>query len=202
MAFWDQTGDADGSSRGNYFPPEDGEFDVQINAVKHKQGHEGESVIVELTVLKSSNPEVAEGMSRSTAWNLTKHKEMALNNIKSFVCGIYSLPEADKGPVTKSKVIHISKRMVEADNPLGGVKVHLTTWGSKTKKGTDFTNMKWSPYRGEPDYVAPYPSAGSTLGAPPPPPAPPPPTSPYYPEGTSPGKGATHVLRNGAWVGL
>lgn len=203
MAFWDQTGDADGSSRGNYFPPVDAEYDVQIEAVKHKHGHEGESVIVEMRVLASNNPELVAGTSKSTAWNITKHKEMAINNIKSFVCGIYGLAESDKSPAGKAKVVHISKRMVEADNPLMGAKVHLTTWCSKTKKGEDFTNMKWAPYNAEPDYVAPYPGAVASLAAPGPE-APPPPPAPeqYHPEGTAPGRGATHRLVNGAWAPL
>jgi hypothetical protein len=222
MAFWDKTGDADGSSRGNYFPPQDGEFDIQIGAVKHKNGHEGEAVIVEMIVLASNNPEIQPGTQKSTAWNISKHKDMAINNIKSFVCGIYGLSEADKSPPTKEKINHVSKRMVEMDNPLSGIKVHLTTWKSITQKGHDFTNMKWAPYSAEPGYIAPMPGGAATLavslptiigvvppgnpdmrgyqtGAVPPPP---PPAERYFPEGTAPGRGATHRLVNNAWQPL
>lgn len=202
--FWDQTGDADGSSAGNYFPPVDAEYDVEIGAVKHKTGHEGQSVIVELRVIGSNNPEIPVGTSKSTAWNLTKHKEMALNNVKSFVCGIYGISEGDKSPETKARVNLISKRMVEADNPLMSAKVHLTTWNKPTKKNAPFTACKWAPYTAEPGYAAPMPSGSaapfvpvSSANIPPPPP-----TETYHPQGTRPGAGATHVLRNGGWVAL
>jgi hypothetical protein len=183
------TGSADGSSSGNYFSG-DGEYDLVIDAVKHKpDGYNGESVIVELTVLSSNRPDVPPGSSKATAWNLTKHKNMALNNIKSFVCGVYGWQDNDKSPPIVQAVNHVSRRMVEADNPLGGVKVHLSTWTKKTRSGGDFTTQDWKPC-GEPGYAAPFPSPSA--------PAP----ERYYPEGTSPGRGATHRLVNGAWVGL
>lgn len=199
MAFWDQTGDADGSTSGNYFPPIEAEYDIEIDAVKHKgAGYKGESVIVEMRAISSNVEQVPAGSSRSAAWNISKQPVLALNNIKSFVCGIYGLVDSAKDPDTKQKVNHVSKRMVEMDNPLRGVRVHLSTFGKKTAKGTDFTVMDWSPYIAEPGYVPPVPSASASLAAPPPPP----PAERYYPEGTAPGRGATHRLVNGAWVGL
>ncbi len=202
--FWDQTGDADGSSAGNYFPPVDAEYDLEIGAVKHKTGHEGQSVIVEVRVIGSNYPEVPAGTSKSTAWNLTKHKEMALNNVKSFVCGIFGISEGDKSPETKARVNLISKRMVEADNPLMNAKVHLTTWNRPTKKGTPFTACKWAQYTAEPGYAPPFPSGAAVpFATAPTPPAPPPGAAEtYHPQGTRPGAGATHRLVNGGWVAL
>ncbi len=204
MAFWDQTGDADGSGRGNYFTGE-GEYDVEIEAVKHRNGYRGESVIVNVEVLTSNNPEIPPGTSKSCAFNISKQPVLALNNIKAFVCGIYGLDAAKKDPDTKKKVNHVAKRMVEADNPLAGVNVHLTTFMTKTNKGGDFTNLDWAPYVAEPGYVPPMPSGTGAAFAPPTGlgiPPPPPPAERYYPEGTAPGRGATHRLVNGAWVGL
>jgi hypothetical protein len=211
MPFWDQTGDADGSGRGNYFQGE-GEYDVEIQAVKHKEkGYRGESVIINVEVISSDNDDAPVGSSKSVAFNLSKQPILALNNLKAFVCGIYGMNGAAKDPETKSRVNHVSKRMVESDNPLARVRVHLSTFMTKTGKGGDFTNLVWSPYVAEPGYVPPFPSAnvGAAFspptgyvapGAPPPPPPPAPET--YYPAGTAPGRGATHRLVNGAWSPL
>jgi len=166
MAFWDQTGDADGSGRGNYFSG-DYDYDVEIVAVKHKgAGYRGESVIVNVTVLTSNNDECPAGMQKSVAWNLSKQPVLSLGNIKAFVCGIYGLPAGSKGEEVKAKVNHVAKRMVEADNPLAGVRVHLSTWMSKTQKGGDYTNHDWTPYVAEPGYAPPMPSAAASFAAP------------------------------------
>lgn len=216
MPFWDQTGDADGGGRGNYFSGE-GDYDVVIEAVKHRNGYRGESVIVKVEVLTSTNEEVEPGSTKSCAFNISKQPVLALNNIKAFVCGIYGLDASKKDPDTKAKVNLVSRRMVEEDNPLAGVKVHLTTFMTKTAKGGDFTNLDWTPYLAEAGYAAPMPSAAAGPftppvpaaprpppgpAAPPPPQAPPAPPETYHPAGTAPGRGATHVLRNGGWVPL
>lgn len=210
MAFWESTGEADGSGRGNYFTGA-GEYDVEVTAVKHKQsGYRGESVIIEVDVLSSDNPDIEEGAHKSCAFNVTKQPVLAQNNIKAFICGIYGMNGASKDPKTVAKVNLVAKRMVEEDNPLRRVRVHLTTFMTKTAKGGDFTNLVWAPYKGEPGYAPPEVSPAAFLaqpppaGARPPPPAPPPPPAAetYYPEGTAPGRGATHRLVNGQWVAL
>jgi hypothetical protein len=191
--FWDQTGDADGDSKGNYFPPVIAEYDLEIKLVRHKEkGAKGESVIVEVLVLSSTCLEVPVGTSKSTAWNLSKQPILAQNNIKSFICGVYGWNDQDKSPENKTRVNHVAKRMVGADNPMMNVKVHLSTWNKPTQAGKPFTACAWSPYVVEPGYVAPMPSgaaapfvapvvgntpaayaphAGSPMATPPPPPA-------------------------------
>jgi hypothetical protein len=172
MSFWDQTGDADGSTSGNYFSG-DYEYDLEIESVKHRHGYKGEAVIVNVRVLTTNNPECPPGTGKSCAWNITKQPVLAINNIKSFVCGIYGWDDSKKGGEQGEKVKMVSKRMVEADNPLGGVKVHLTTFNKKTEKTkADFTVLDWAPYRADPSYVPPMPSAtaGAAPAAPPPPP--------------------------------
>lgn len=199
MSFWDEAGEADGNSRGNYFQG-DGEYNVEILGVKHKAGgFKGESVIVNVQVLTSDNPEVQPGSVRSCAWNITKHKQMAHNNIKSFVCGVFGMNDSAKDAETKSRVVHVSKRMVDADNPLQGVRVHLTTFNTKTQAGKDFTVLVWAPYT-EDGYVPPYPGAAPAGFAPPPPPPPP-------AAGRKPWEGlpdnwqnATHYYNGSAWV--
>jgi hypothetical protein len=203
MPFWDQTGDADGSERGNYFTG-DGEYDVIIHAVKHKNGYKGESVIVNVEVIASNNPDVPIGTPKSCAFNLTKQPILALGNIKAVVCGIYGWDASKKDAETKAKVNMVSKRMVEADNPLQGIKVHLTTFMTKTSKGGDFTNLKWDPYRAEANYAPPMPSAtaqGFTAPAPPAPGAPPPPPPPATPNPARARAQATvgWVLADGRW---
>jgi hypothetical protein len=168
MAFWDETGDAEGNTKGNYFNGE-GEYDLEVEAVKHRNGYKGEAVIVNVKVLTSNRPDVPPGTSKDCAWNLTKNKAMALSNIKSFVCGIYGLDDNRKGGDVGEKVKAISKRMVEADNPLAGVKVHLSTF---VVAGKVYTNLDWAPYKGEEGYVPPMPSAVASFAAPPPPPPP------------------------------
>ncbi len=170
LPFWDQTGDADGSGRGNYFQG-DGEYDVEIQAVKHRQGYRGESVIVNMVVLSSTRDDVPIGAAKSSAFNITKQPVLAIG-----------LDAGRKDADTKTKVNFISKRMVEADNPLRGARVHLTTFETTTQRGQPFTNLDWAPYKAEPGYVPPMPGASGHVATatppPPPPPAPPPAVDP------------------------
>jgi hypothetical protein len=98
--------------------------------------------VVELKILESNNDDRPVGSECS--WFVGLDKEPALGNIKQFVSAATGSPldEVDEEAV---------ELIVSKDNPLAGHVIHASAINIKTKKGGDFTRVKWSPVDSDDD---------------------------------------------------
>jgi hypothetical protein len=127
---------------GNWWKP--GNYRARISSVKFQNGFKGEAYIIECEVLRSSNPDIKIGETRSQVIKLDK--ESALGNIASFlrVCQAILTGEGLDNPealkVDESDVID----SYGADQPLVGVEIDVNAIDIMTKKGTPFTKIVYA----------------------------------------------------------
>jgi hypothetical protein len=133
----------------------DGEYLFTVKKLFGKQGHKGQSVVLELLVesakgVGEKNPDGssvepnAVGTHCSTTWNITKH-DAAAGNVKSFVLAILGLQE---NQMTEAKYLEILAKVTDdATNPLRGMRVRGVTYRTTIKSGPNankpFVGMNW-----------------------------------------------------------
>ena len=115
-----------------------GQHLFKINALKMPPNlRAGSCFIAELEVKESTNPEYQTGQSVSWIRNITKHKEMALADVKAFLAAVAGCAEED-----------IDSRgadaAVEKSQPFAGFLVRCEAWQKPTKSGGEFTRTLWT----------------------------------------------------------
>ena len=129
------------SGGGNWWKK--GKYRTRITKVEFRNGHKGESYIIEGEVLASSNPEILVGETRSQV--IKMDKESALGNIGSFmgVCAAVmtgeNLANPDLNEVTEADV----EASHGEDQPLVGLELEIDAYDIETKAGNPFTVIKY-----------------------------------------------------------
>lgn len=118
---------------GSYF--KDGLYIVKIDAVKEGESRKKDAFfVVECSVIYSSNPLLAPGASVS--WLVMLKQDAALSNIKGFAAAATDItPDEVDG-----KGVEL---LVSEKNPLRGTVLGVEASTVKTRKGDDFTRVKW-----------------------------------------------------------
>lgn len=118
-----------------------GRYRAKVTKVEFRNGHRGESFIVECEVLQSNNPEVLVGETRSQV--IKMDKESALGNIGSFLCVCMSVMTGEN--LDNPDANEIGESDVEAaygpDQPLVGVELDVEAIDIITKAGKPFTKI-------------------------------------------------------------
>lgn len=220
MNWWDLD-QVDFNEKGNYFTP--GNYLARVESIRPKKGFKGHSLIMSF-IVESADNDTQPGEHRDTVIKLDgENARMSLGDLKSFVFGMFGLNKEDRSQDAIAS--QIAARMGLSDNPLMGMLVGVEAFDIDVKPSAKnpsgkFTKLRWHtqanertatqilalprPVEGGPPAAGqhpPPPLLGPLWGAPPSPPAPPAPER-YYPEGSAPGRGATHRMVNGAWVAL
>lgn len=136
MGMFDDIGSAQSSQGGAYLLA--GQHLFEIKALKQPPKlRAGDCFIAELKVVESTNPNHEVGQSVSWVRNVTKHKEMALGDIKAFLAAVAGIPEeaVDK----KGAELAVSEAQ-----PFAGRFIRCEAWNVKTDAGNDFTKTRWT----------------------------------------------------------
>ena len=155
MGMFDDIEGAQVSKSGNYLEP--GHYKVTIDAVKSidSKKESKKFIIIEMTVLKSDNPNIKVGGEYSQV--IDTSKVMFLPNMKIFMAAISGVdPNSEKvnEEVTAywTKVLGafvsfsaLCEMVVTEENPLGGTEMDLICRLTKTSDGGDFTKHLWQP---------------------------------------------------------
>lgn len=108
----------------------------------------GLAFIVEFDVVESNLEEHPVGSSATWYQKMTD-KTVALPAIKSFVLAASGVDPANRDAMAEinSEIEGILDEATtnETNNALVGQEVFVTTFSTKTKKGFDFTNHRWTP---------------------------------------------------------
>jgi hypothetical protein len=121
-----------------------GKHRARITKVEFRNGHTGESYIVEGEVLSSTNPEIKVGETRSQVIKLDKAS--AAGNIGSFVCVCAAMLTGKN--LDNPDACEIDESDIEAsygpDQPFVGLEVDVEGIDIKTRAGGDFTKIVYS----------------------------------------------------------
>lgn len=129
------------SGGGNWWKA--GRYRGRVTKVEFKDGHKGQSYIIECEVLSSSNPEIKVGETRSQV--IKMDKESASGNIGSFMCVCMAiltgenLDNPDKCEFEESDI----EASFGVDQPLVGVELEIEAIDIKTRAGGDFTKIAY-----------------------------------------------------------
>lgn len=134
MGVFGNIGNAKYSEGGVYLGP--GVFRLEIVAVKVFKTRKGQQAFcAEFIVHESSNKDHQPGSTCS--WMVTLDKEPAMGNIKQFIAAVY---ETDMDEVTEAVADMVTD---EEKNPTKGMFVRASANQIKTRKGGDFTKVKF-----------------------------------------------------------
>lgn len=136
MGMFDGIDKVSSSSGGAWLLP--GKHRFRINALKSPDGlRNGQCFIAELAVVASTNPAYVEGQSVSWIRNITKHREMALADIKGFLAAVAN---CDEGTIDSAA----ARDAVSDDQPFAGAMVDCEAFNRPTKTGGEFTRTLWT----------------------------------------------------------
>lgn len=136
MGMFDGIDKVSSSSGGAWLLP--GKHRFMINALKSPEGlRNGQCFIAELSIVTSTNAAYVEGQSVSWIRNVTKHREMALADIKGFLAAAANCDEATIGNAE-------AQEAVSEDQPFAGVTVDCEAFNRPTKSGGEFTRTLWT----------------------------------------------------------
>lgn len=136
MGMFDGIDKVSSTQGGDYLKP--GKHVLKIRALKQPPNlRSGDCFIAELEVVESSREDYFPGKGVSWVCNVTKHKEMALGNIKAFLAAVAGIGEED---VDKNG----ANAAVSEDQPFAGHVVHCEAFNKPTKAGGDFTRTIWN----------------------------------------------------------
>jgi hypothetical protein len=137
-----------------------GDYLWAVERLVEIDGYEGRSFIAELLVLEAEaidekvKPNKV-GSSVSCVWNVTKQKEMALGNIKSFLMGLFGVPEDEITADVLDSVVD------EEKNPMRGMRIAGRTMNKINQGRTNPANRgqvlvipKWRTIEQTPEQVA------------------------------------------------
>jgi len=132
---------------GLYFLP--GNYTIQVLRCKMQESQVGgrQFFIAETKIVKSDNPELKVGSEPGWLVELPgKYPELSLGNIKAFLHAAFSSlaeAEGDDAPEEGDVDESFADLAVGEDNVLAGVFITAKAFQKKTKKGADFTRIKW-----------------------------------------------------------
>jgi hypothetical protein len=119
----------------------DGVYRLEVQALKMIEVRVGKrkAFVAEFKILESSNPARLKGSS--VTWMVMMDLDAALGNIKNFMESL--IPGLDQ--VSEEEFETACDESVSEANPLKGHNVRASAWTIKTKKGGDFTKVKYMP---------------------------------------------------------
>lgn len=136
MGMFDGIEKVSSSQSGAWLLP--GQHLLKIHALKNPDNlRSGRCFIAEMEVVESTNPEYTKGQSVSWIRNVTKHKEMALADIKAFLAALAGCEETEidnKG----------ADAAVSEKQPFAGALIKCEAFNKPTKDGGTFTRTLWS----------------------------------------------------------
>lgn len=140
-------------SNGSYFT-DTGEYDCNIKAVISKKTHKnGPSVIVELEILKSSNPDkVPVGSKKSWVQKLSD-TTIAFPNLLSFLGAVmgYDQNTAEDAKYINEVLVKKSEALLDEavsdKNPLAGKRIKVSAFPHTTKALKEITRVRFSPLK-------------------------------------------------------
>ena len=125
------------SSQGGAWMKE-GNHTFKVNALKMPPGlRAGVCFIAELEVVETNCPEYKVGQSVSFVRNITKHKEMALADVKALLAAVARCDEADIDSAGADAA-------VGEDQPFAGQLVNCEAFNRPTASGGEFTRTVWT----------------------------------------------------------
>jgi len=120
---------------GAYLLP--GQHIFKVNALKQPPNlRAGNCFIAEMSVVESNCEQYSVGQSVSWIRNVTKHKEMALADIKAFLAALAGCREEEIDSAGADAA-------VADDQPFAGFLVRCEAWNKPTKEGGEFTRTAW-----------------------------------------------------------
>lgn len=142
--------------KGQYFEP--GQYLLEVSNAFYqrtlKNGTASENIIVEFTVLQSSNANIEVGSTRSSVFAF-KHDGW-LDRFKSLVValmGHHPSPNLSKETEAQVEDVYVALRSSQfraehklPDNFLKGIRIQAEGFPGTSRRGGPITNMKWSPY--------------------------------------------------------
>lgn len=171
MGIFDKIGEAPVFEFGVYMPPDfDGEVQIESAIVK-PTFNKGDMFICEFSLMTSNLADHPPGSKRSWLVKLID-PTTAMPNIKQLIFGIFAIELNTPAETSvNQRLSAFMPRVIGPENILAGMKAHLTTRATTTKKQTLFTRHQWTPPS------TPNPSFDAVFASPPryvaPPPAPP-----------------------------
>jgi len=140
MGLFDGIENASSSQGGQYIKP--GQHVFEINALKMPPNlRNGACFIAELTVIASTGEH---GVGDSVSWvrNISKHKEMALGDIKAFLAACVGCKEEDVDAAG-------AEAAVSEAQPMAGIKVACEAFDKPMQKDPTkmFTHTRWSQHK-------------------------------------------------------
>ena len=155
MGVFSKIKDAKGSRGGRYIMP--GSYVVQVMRCRMVDSFKGNTnFIAELLVVETDNDDLAVASEPSFVINMNSdYPDLALGNVADFMrAGLASLADQhDEGRPEDLDEVEVNEEVADTiageDNLLAGVFLTAKAWNHETRKGTDFTRIKW----GVPDDV-------------------------------------------------
>ena len=133
---FDGISEASSTQGGKWIQP--GQHRFKVRALKNPPNlRAGNCFIAELEVVTSTADEYKEGDSVSWIRNITKHKEMALGDIKAFIAALAGCDEDD---VTEQA----ANEAVATSQPFAGFMVDCEAFNRPTQAGGTFTRTIWT----------------------------------------------------------
>jgi len=115
-----------------------GQHLFKILALKQPENlRSGACFIAELEVVETTQPDYTKGQSVSWIRNVTKHKEMALADIKSFLATVAGCEEEEIDSAG-------AEMAVGPQQPFAGQLIRCEAFNRPTKDGGTFTRTIWS----------------------------------------------------------
>ena len=135
MGMFDGIEEVTSNQGGAWLKP--GKHTFKIKALKQPEGlRAGNCFIAELEIVETSCEEYHEGQAVSWIRNVTKHKEMALADIKAFLAAVAGCKEED----IDSKGANAA---VSDSQPFAGHLIKCEAWNKPTTTGGEFTRTSW-----------------------------------------------------------
>ena len=114
-----------------------GQHLFKISSLRQPEGlRSGDCFIAELEVVESTCEDYSEGAKVSWIRNVSKHKEMALADIKAFLAAAAGIGEEDVD--SDGAVAAVSE-----DQPFSGKLIRCEAFNRPTKSGGEFTRTLW-----------------------------------------------------------
>lgn len=155
MGVFSKIKEARGSRGGLYIQP--GNYIVKVMRCRLVDSFKGNTnFVAELIVVETDNESLSVGSEPSFVINMDgDYKDLSLGNVADFMrAGLASLADQmDEQRPDDLDEVEIDEEVADTvageDNLLAGVHLTAKAWNHETRKGTDFTRIKW----GVPDNV-------------------------------------------------
>lgn len=121
-----------------------GQYILRVQRVSHLRSRDGKLFfLTELEIVASDNPERPEGLV--VTWMTNMLQDMGPINSKRFLAAVLGYdPEGDEA--NTEITAQVARVACSETNPLKGRQVRAQADNVKTRAGTDFLAVKWTPY--------------------------------------------------------